>query len=229
MSGAPNPQYAFENLTQSGLLRANSKDDKNVSLSIDTFGGNTSFVVFTGAGGKPWKVNLPRKTISNVVILLRKMKADIRPCREPIMLNQFDTETKRFKQVGQIGIGIDDNLQFQIDVVHNELNGRHTFPIRPDGKFDFSNTSLSEKEGLEAILDWLINILSVETLIAERLSSFKRAPGGMGGNRGGFGGGGGGNRNYGGGQGGGGYQQRQNTQQSNTFGGGVDSDNDLHV
>lgn len=227
---ADNPN-AFENLTQSGLLKVPSKDDKNVSLQIDVWGGNTSIVVFTGAGGKPWKHILPTKIRFVVAQLLRRMKAEPRPCREPIMLNAFVEENgkRQFKQMGQIGIGIDENLGLYIDVAHNELNGRHHFPIKNDGRFDTSNTSLSEKDLLVGLIDWIIHVLTVETVTAERLSSFKRQGGGGGGNRGGFGGGqnrggysgGGGGNQYGGNNGGGGQRQ----QSGGTFGG----DDDLHI
>jgi len=220
MSNGPS-QYGFENLTQSGLLKTNSKDDKNVTLSIDTFGGNTGMSVWTGSGGRPWKINLPRKTIANIVILLRKMRADPRPQREPIMINMWDAEAKRMKQIGQIGIGIDEGLVFQIDIAHNDLSGgRHTFPLKPDGRFDFSNTTLTEKESVEGVLDWLINALSIESLVAERLTSFKRPAGG---NRGG----GGGNYNRGGNSNQG--QQGSFSNNNNNNGGGVDYENDLHV
>lgn len=233
MADAP-ANNSFENLTQSGIFRINSKDDKNVSLSLDVYMGNTSLVVFTGAGGRPWKLGIPAKVRCNIVVLLKKMQAEPRPLREALFINEFVEENgkRQFKQKGSIGFGIDENLTAFIDVAANDLQGRHMFPIKPDGRFDFSNTSMSEKDTLVAMLQWLIDSFSDTAMFAERLSSFKRTGGG-GGNRN-FGGGGGGNRgNYGGGGGGGNYNQNNNNnnQQSNTFGGGggADVQDDLHV
>lgn len=225
-NGAPPANNGFENLTHSGLFKITSKDDKAVTFQIDSYGGLTSFVVFTGAGGRPWKQNLSIKAVCNILILLRKMREDPRPCREPIMLSEWDPETKKVKQIGQIGIGIDDNLMFQIDVAANGLNGRHIFPIRSDLKFDFSNTSMTEKEAVQGLIDSLIRVLETITPIAERLSGFKRAPGGPGGARGNFGGA---NKSYGDAGGQGGYQNRNAPQQnSSTFSDG-NIENDLHV
>jgi hypothetical protein len=224
---------SFENLSHSGLLKLPSKDNKDVSFQIDVWGGNTSFVVFTGAGGKPWKHAMPPKTRWSIATLLKKMRDNPRPCREPIMLNAFVEEGNKrmFKQMGQIGIGLDDNLQPFIDVAHNDLNGRHLFPIKGDGRFDFTNTSFEPKDSLTSLLDWIIDTLTTQCAAAERLSGFKRTGGGGNFNRGG-GGGGGGQRSggYGGGNsgggGGGGYGGGNsgggNRGQSSTFGGGED-------
>lgn len=223
---APN---GFENLTQSGIIRVNSKDDKNVSLSLDVYMGNTSLVVFTGAGGKPWKLGLPPKVQANIVIMLKKMQAEPRPCREPIFINEFVEEggKKQFKQKGCIGIGIDENLGLFIDVAANDLNGRHLFPFKGDGRFDFSNTSMSEKDTLVGMLEFLINSFSTTVILAERISSFKRTGGNSGGgSKGNYGGGNRGSNNYGGGSGG---NYGGNSQQSSTFGGSPDVENDLHV
>jgi uncharacterized membrane protein YgcG len=241
---APN---SFENLTQSGLVKVTSKDDKNVSLTVDVYMGNTSLVVFTGAGGKPWKIGLPGRVQATLLTLLRKMKNAAQPCREPIMLSVFDDGStggkKGFKDVGNIGFGIDENLNFYIDITHNDLPGRHMFPFRHDPKFNFSNTTLSEKDMLGASIDVMIAAFETTIPLAERISSFKRTGGGgqRGGFGGGAGGGGGGNRGgYGGGGGGGGYGNNNNQQQrSGSFGGGnggggntgggVDEDSGLHV
>jgi hypothetical protein len=228
---------SFENLTHSGIIKANAKDDKTVSFQIDVYGGSISLVVFTAAGGRPWKQNISTKAISNILILLRKMRANPAPCREAIFINDWDAETKRMKQVGQLGIGIDDTLTLQIDIAHNNLQapgGRFTFPIRPETRFDFSNTSLSEKEALQGVIDSLITTLSLEALLAARLSSFKRVNTGQaGGNKGGYNNAGGGQRSYGNNSGGGGYNNRQNNHNNasgGTFGGGgVDVSEDLHV
>jgi hypothetical protein len=226
---------SFENLTQSGLIKVNSKDDRNVTFQIDAYGGNISMVVFTGAGGRPWKLNIPAKVTANLLILLRKMRANPAPCREAIFINEYDAETKRFKQVGQIGIGIDEGLTFQLDVAHNQLQapgGRFIFPIKPDGRFDFTNTTLSEKEGVQGVIDSLITALSIESIVAARLTSFKRQPGAGGqggGNKGNWSGGG--NRgNFNNNGGGGGYNRQNNSNNASggTFG-GVDVSEDLHV
>lgn len=216
---------SFEMLTQSGIFRINSKDDKNVSLSLDVYMGNTSLVVFTGAGGKPWKLGLPAKVRANIVILLKKMQAEPRPCREPMFINEFVEEDgkKKFKQKGCVGFGIDEALIPFIDVAANDLNGRHMFPLKQDARFDFSNTTMSEKDSLVGLLEFLINCFSETTIIAERISSFKRTGGaGGGGNKGSYGGSG--NKSYGQ-QNQGGQQQQQST----TFGGGADVENDLYV
>jgi len=227
---------SFETLTHSGLIKANSKDDKNVSFQVDVYGGIVSLVVFTGAGGRPWKQNIPAKAIANILILLRKMRANPAPCRESIFINEWDPEAKRFKQVGQIGIGIDETLTFQIDIAHNQLQapgGKFTFPIRPEARFDFTNTSLSEKETLQGVIDSLITTLTLEALVAARLSSFKRVNGGQqGGNKGGYNNNAGGQRSYGNNSGGGNYNRQppQNNVSGGTFGGGgVDVSEDLHV
>ena len=224
---APN---GFENLTQSGIFRINSKDDKNVSLSLDVYMGNTSLVVFTGSGGKPWKQGLPSKVLANLVILLKKMQNEPRPCREPVFLNEFVEENgkRQFKQKGCIGFGIDENLVPFIDVSANDLVGRHLFPLKPDARFDFSNTSMSEKDSLVGLLEYLIQCFSYTTTIAERISSFKRAPN-QGGNKGGYGGGGGNRGNYGGNNSYGNSNNSNNSNQGGTFGGGPDVENELHV
>lgn len=226
---------SFDKLTHSGLIKANSKDDKQVAFQIDVYGGNIGFVIFTQAGGRPWKINIPSQAIANILILLRKMRANPAPCREAIFINDWDMETKRWKQVGQIGIGIDEALVFQIDIAHNQLQapgGRFVFPIRQNAKFDFSNTSLSEKEAVQGVIDYIIGTLSTEATIASRLSSFKRAPGqGGGGKPGGYNAGGG-NRSYGNNGGGNNYNRNNNNQNNasgGTFGGGTDIESDLHV
>lgn len=211
-------QYSFENLTQSGLIKANAKDNRDVSLSVNCFGGSTQFSVFTGNGARPVSISLQRQSIHAIVILLKKMRENIRAHKETVFLNTWDPDNKRMKQVGQIGFGIDENMTFQFEIAHNDLNGRHIFPIKPNSKVDFSNSSLSEKETIESILNWLIQTFEIETVVAERLTSFKRPnTGGGGGNRGGsFGGNrqnsGGGNRDQnsfgsGGNQGGGSRMQ----------------------
>jgi hypothetical protein len=218
---------SFENLTQSGLLRVNSKDDKNVSMSIDTYQGNTSIVVFTGAGGKPWKTSLPLRVRLVMIALLRRLQADPTTRREAITLQTFDDGStggkKGFKAVGQLGFGIDESMMFYIDIAANDLQGRHMFPFKPDAKFDFVNTSLTERDMIGATIEYFITTLNTIVPIAERISSFKRAPGG-GGNRGNFGGGGGqrggGGGGYGGGQQGGG---------GGAFGGGGGAGNGAEV
>jgi len=223
MSQAPT-QYSFENLTQSGLFRLPSKEDKNVSLSFDVFGGFSSFCIFTGQGGKPWKLTLPRKTIDSFIILLENMIADPRPKREPVFLNRFEEADGRkgFKQYGCIGFGIDDNLSFYIDVAANELPNRYLFVVKKDGRFDFSNTSMNEKDSLKADISFIINVLK-NSAVAERLTAFKRqntggAPSG-GGNRGGFNQSGGGNN----------YSRPPAQSQSSTFGGAPDTESELNL
>jgi hypothetical protein len=145
-------------------------------------------------------------------------------------LNKYeegDNKKGSFKQYGCIGFGIDESLVLFIDVAANDLQGRHLFLFKNDGRFDFSNTTLAEKDSLIANIEFLIESLQTTTNIAERVSSFKRTSGGSGGGGGGRGGSFGGARPSGGGYGGGNYQ-RQAPQQS-TFGDSPDVENELHV
>jgi hypothetical protein len=232
---------SYDNLSHSGIIKLPSKDNKDVSFQIDVWGGNTSFVVFTGAGGKPWKQTIPPKMRYLIARLARKLRDDPNTRREPLYLNMYSQENKKFSQVGCIGFGLDEKLNFYIDIAHNDLNGRHMFVLRNgDGRFDTHETSLSERDLLGATLDWFIDTLTTTVSTAERMTSFKRAPGGGGGGgRGNFGGGnrgggggsygggsGGGGGNYGGGNGGGGGGGGRS---GGTFSGGPDVENDLHV
>jgi len=223
---------SFENLTQSGLLKVSGKEDRNMSLQLDVWNGSTSFAIFTQGGGKPWKLAIPTQTIAAILILLRKMRANPAPCREAIFVNEYDAENKRMKQVGQIGIGIDESLLFQIDFAHNQLQvagGKATFAFKPNSRFDFSHSSLTDKEKLQACIDEVIAALALASPIAARISSFKRQAGQAGGgNRGGFSGGG--NRNFNNNSGGG-YNRNNNQAPASggTFGGDVDIESDLHV
>lgn len=226
MSNAPDDRYGFGNLTQSGLMKIASKDDKNVSLSINAFNGTTNFSIFTG-GGKPWSLGLKRRAINTIAILFDQMIADPKPCRHQIMISSWDMEAKRSKQVGHVAFGIDENLVFFIDLAHEGLNGnRYIFPVKPDFSTDFSNTPLTEKDILKSAIMTVREVLMDIAPIAERLTSFKRPAGGFGGgNKGGGYNNNGGNRsgggNYGGGNGGGGNRQ------GSTFGGGNADDNDI--
>ena len=194
-------RYSFDNLTQSGLAKLTSKEDKNIALSINCFGGSMSFSVFTGGGGKPFSLTIKRQSIYVIGTLLQQMIADPRPCRQGIPINTWDQEAKRSKNIGQLAFGIDENLIFQIELSHEQLNGgaRYTFPVKKDFTLDFSNTSLSEKDLLAAAVTYIHEILTTVAPIAERLTSFKRPQGnfgGGGGNRGGYGGGNRGGGNY---------------------------------
>lgn len=233
---APN---SFENLTQSGLIKINAKDNKDVSFSIDVYMGNTSMVVFEGGGGKPWKKGLPAKLQAAILVLLRKMQNEPTVRREPIFFNDYDAEAKKYKQVGCVGIGIDEKMTLFIDVAGDGLRDRYMFPIRTDGRFDFQNTSMTEKDMIASTIQVLITLFEASIPTAERISSFKRTGGGGGGNRGGGGNyGGGGNKGgyggggSGGGGGGGNYGGGNNNRQSSpqqTFGGGPDVENELHM
>lgn len=221
MSNAPDDRYGFSNLTQSGLMKLVSKDDKTVSLSVNSFNGSTSFSIFTSSGGKPWSLGLKRRALNAICILLDQMIADPKPCRQQIMINSWDQEAKRSKQVGHLAFGIDENLVFQIDVAHEGLNGnRYIFPVKNDFSMDFSQTTLSEKDLLKSAIMTLRETLMDIAPIAERITSFKRPAGGFGG---GNKGGGYANNNSGGGNYGGGGQR-----QGSTFGGGsAVADNDV--
>ncbi len=225
----------FEELNHSDILSVKSKDDKNVTLTIGVYRGNTSINVFTGAGGRPWKHPLPRKSIPFFVNLLRKMRDDPKPRREPVFLNKYEDGENgrgRMKQCGCIGFGISDDLKVYIDVSSDDLNGRHLFPIRPDSRFDFSNTVLSEKDLVVSTIDSLIELLSSTTETAERLSAFKGAPGGN------FGGGSKGSSksgNYSGNNSRGNYSNDRNSfNRGNESGGSnnrgnADIEDDLHI
>jgi hypothetical protein len=227
---APN---SFEMLQQGGLVKINAKDNKEVSLSFDVYMGNASIVIFEGAGGKPWKKGLPAKFQAAILVLLKKMQNEPTVRREPIFFNDFDAETKKYKQVGCMAFGIDEKMTFYIDVAGDGLRERYMFPIRSDGRFDFNNTAMTEKDMIASTIQLLITLFEVVMPTAERISSFKRTGGG-GGSRGGggnYGGGGsrgnyngGGNNNYSGGGGGG---NRQSSGQ--TFGGSSGDDGDLNL
>lgn len=237
MSNAPAPApYSFENLTHSGMLKIQSKDDKNVMFDLGVFGGSTSINVFTGAGGKPWRLPISRKVIDTIIVLLEKMRDEPRTRREPIFLNRFEEADGRkgWKQYGCIGLGIDESLNFYIDVSANELPSRFMFPFRRDAKFDLSQTAMTDRDYIKADINHIIDVLK-DTAIAERLTSFKRQNTG-GGNGGGNWNKGGGNNNWKNNNGGGNNYNRNNGggnnyQQGGTFGGGgsVEIESDLHV
>lgn len=229
MNTPPEDRYGFSNLTQSGLMKIVSKDDKAISLSINSFGGSTSFSIFTGAGGKPWSITLKRRAINTFSILLDQMIADPKTCRQQIMVNSWDMEAKRSKQVGHLAFGIDDQLMFYIEIAHEGLNGnRYVFPIKPEFSMDFSNTTLSEKDILKSAIMTLREVLMDIAPIAERITSFKRPAGNFGGGQGNKGGGYNNGGNRGGGNYGGGGNSGGGNRQGSTFGGGSDvSDNDV--
>jgi hypothetical protein len=234
---------SFENLSQSGLIKAPSKDSKEVSFQVDVWGGTTSFVVFTQGGGKPWKVSIPPKTRRLIAKIVKKLVEEPTTRREPLYMSAWNQETKKSSNVGCIGFGLDEKLNFYIDIAHNDLNGRHTFLIRSDMRFSAHETALTERDLLNANVDFFLEVMTLTTPIAETMTRFKRAPGGFnkggggggyggGGNRGGgYGGGGGqggGGGGYGGGgNGGGGGQGGGN--RGGTFSGGPDVENDLNL
>lgn len=207
----------FENLTQSKLIQAFSKDDKNVKFQVDVWGGNTSFVVFTGGGARPFKFVTPQQTRYAMATVLTKMRDEPSPQRQAIGIRVFDTDSKKMKDVGVIGFGLDEKLNFVIDIAHNELSGKHQFIIRPNGKFDFLQTNLTERDILKSVLDSFIATITRVADGAERLTSFKQAPGG---NRGSGGGG------YGGGNNRGGYAANNNQGGGGTFSGGGNNANE---
>jgi hypothetical protein len=217
MADAPS-ETSFENLNHSGLISLVSKDNKDVKLSLEVFRGNTSLVIFTGGGGKPWKVALPQRSVGNLRQLLLKMQSDPQPQRQTINISDWvegDNNKRQLKARAAITVGIDETFVPFIEVAANDLQGRHLFLVRSDARWDFGGTTLTEKDNAAGLLDYLIEGFSLHRVIAERVSSFKRTGGGGGGGgRGGFGGGGGGNR--GGGFGGGGGGRPQQT----SFGGG---------
>ena len=227
MSDSP---YGFENLQHSKLLPANSKDDKAVSFDISVFNGTASINVFTGAGGRPWRLPFPMKDRMSVARLLKRIRAEPKGgMREPVFLNEWvdDNGKNKIKQVGCMGFGIDENLMFYIDLTHDTLNGRHMFPIKLGTRLDFSNTTMTEKDLLISVIDYVIDV--IETVVPQReaLSSFKRPAGGASAGGGGQKSGGW-NQNRGSGGGNGGGYNQQNRQNA-TFSGGPDSDNDLNI
>ena len=213
---------SFETLSGSGIVKLFAKDDKNVSLTIDVYKGNTSLCVWTGTGGKPWKMAIGPRVQAGIVTLLKMMRNEPRPLRQPIFLNEWIEADRKYKQKGCVGFGISDDLQLFIDVAASDLAGRHQFFVKQDGKYDFSNTSMSEKDMLGASIEYLLKAFDTHIPMAERLSSFPRKAGpGGGGGRGNFGGGG--NK---GNFGGGGNRQSQS---QGTFSGGGDTENELYV
>ena len=188
MSTTPENRFGYDNLTQSGILKFNSKDDKAISLSIGTFGGFTSFAVFVG--GKPWKTNIPRISLYAMIAVLNKMMLEPHPRREAISMFEWEEENgkRRLKECGAIGYGITDNLELYIDVAANNLEGRHMFPIKQNARFGFANTCLTEKDILQANIQFLINNLQYVTETAERMTAFKRPPQSGGYNKSGGGG-----------------------------------------
>jgi hypothetical protein len=233
MSDQPN-RNAFENLTHSALLRINSKDDRELGLTLDVFNGATSFGIWPKGQSKPWKLGLKRQSIENIVILLKKMCSNPVPGREGIQLSKWEEADGRkgMKQYGAIGFGIDENLQFFIDIAANDLPGnRQMFPLRRDATMDFSGTTLSEKELLIGSIMYIVHALEA-TIIAERLTSFKKTFGANsgGGNRSGggsFGGNKGGGNSWGGNSNGGGNKSQGGG--GGTFSSPNDDDNDLMI
>lgn len=226
----------FGDLVQSGMFSKRSKDDKNVSLSVGCYGGMTSLTVFTGAGGKPWSTTIPRDTIPAFVLILRKLKENPSAgSRKPVFIQKYQENENgrggKYVQAGCLGFGIDETMNFYIDISANDLTGRHIFVIKPNPKYDFSNTELTEKDMLFASIDAFIHLLVNSTDSGERLTAFKKTPTGnsqSGGNRN-FGGNSGGNRNYG-------NTSNDNRSSGNNRGtfsggnsGGVDIDDDLAI
>lgn len=217
-------KYAFENLTHSGLFKINSKEDKGVSLSYDIFNGSAGLAVWQGAGGKPHKIPLRAKARAALVLLLKNMRENIGTTSQPITILDYDREAKKTVNIGTVVVGIDETMTLFIGVGANAINGKFTFPIKGEFSWDFSQATLfNEKNQLQANIDWLISILTLETAVREGLSSFRRQPGGPGGNgggnRGGYNSGGGNRSNWGGGNNGGGGGNRSNWNQNNGGGG----------
>jgi hypothetical protein len=238
MTTSPSP-YSFENLVHNGILKIQSKDDKNVLFDLGVFGGTTSITVFTGPGGKPWKLPLPRKVIDAFIVLLTKMRDNPTTKREAVFLNRFEETDGRkgFKQYGCLGFGIDESLNFYIDISANELPGRYMFPVKRDPRFDMSHTAMTDRDYLIADINSIIHAFE-NTAYAERMTTYKRQ------NNGNNGGGNnnwnkGGNNNWKNNNGGGSNYNRNgggnnNYQQGGTFGGGnhggsVEIESDLHV
>ncbi len=180
---------SYENLTHSGLFSIPSKEDRNVNLQLGVYMGNTSLSIFQGPGAKPWKVGLPNKVMSQIITLLRKMRAEPRVCREPIFIQKWvdDNEKKGFVQEGSLALGIGEDMLPFVEISHNDLKQKYLFVVKPDPRYDFSNTSLSEKDTLQGLIDFLIEAFSINRVTAERMSSFKKTNmGQQGGNKGGY-------------------------------------------
>lgn len=180
---------SFENLTMSGIFSIPSKEDRQVSLQLGVYMGNTSLTVFQGAGAKPWKIGLPNKVISQVLVLLRKMRQEPRVRREPVFLQKWVDENgkKGYVQEGCVAFGIGEDMLPFVEISHNDLKGKHVFVVKQDPRYDFSNTDLAEKDVLQGLIDYLIEALSINRVTAERLSSFKKTNmGQQGGNKGGY-------------------------------------------
>jgi len=203
---APN---SYENLTHSRMLTAYAKDNKEASLTVGVYGGNTSFSIFNGTGGRPvWSQNVARATLFQLGALIDLMIANVTQCRFPIVINEWDNENRRFNKAAEFALGIDETNHVCIDIASDKISGgqnRFIFQIKPNAKFDFTNTPLNEKSHIVATLTFLKDLFLNRTGQAEVATSFKRQPGGGGGgNRGGGGGQSKWNNNSGGGNSGGG-------------------------
>ena len=232
-------QYTFENLTQSGLFRLYAAEDKNVTLSLNVFGGNTSLAVSTGAGGKPHNIGIPRKLCNTIALLLKRMGSDIKECRNPIPFRKFEENDgkKAMVERNNVAFGIDDKSVFYIDVAADFNNDgrmqKWRFPVKNDARFDFSETVLNERDLIVANIATIMEAFTLSGF-AERITSFRRPKqqgGGNWGNKGGSSGGGnwnnnrgsGNSGNYGGGNSGGGQRS------GGTFGGGAVVEDDIDL
>lgn len=213
--------YDFSNLTQSGILRFYSKEDRNISMSFGSFNGSSSFTIFTGSGGKNWKRSIPPIARRALVSLLRVMSKKGSNQRQVVKFTEYDAEAKKVRDVGHIAFIVDDGMNILIEVGGEGLPQKFTFPVKPNARLDFSETDLTERDMFESIFAFLIDTFTISTAVAERLSSFKRPAGGSYGNNNR---GGGGNSNYNRSYG----QQGSNRQKSGgSFGGVEESDIDI--
>jgi len=210
MSDSP---YTFENLQHGELLRVYSKENKDVSMAIGVFNKACSITVFQGGGSKPARLPIPADTAMMMVAVLQKIKANPQQCDFSFGFKTWNPDNKQNVPIGQINVGVNEMMQLYFKVASNDLNGSHTFLVRPSAKVDLSQSGLNERDILGAMTDTVADVLTTARVLAERLTSFKRPQGGGGGfnrgggnNRGG-GGGFGNNNNSGGGSG-------------STFGGG---------
>jgi uncharacterized membrane protein YgcG len=202
MSTEPNPR-SFENLQHNALYTLQSREDKNIRLTIGTYNGRTTLNVFTGQGGRPWNTRLSRPVVMRICRLLELLKSNGEPIRYSITLTDWDRDTKKHVKTADLGFGIDDSRAFVIDVAPV---GQKKFVLAARDPFgvDFTNTPLTERDNTNAQIDEFIDVIKNIAPIREALTSFKLPQQNGGGfNRGG----GGGNYNRGGGQGGGNYNR----------------------
>lgn len=213
-------EQTIASLEHNRLWAENEASNKKIRAEVAVFRGTMSFSVFdTEKGGGPiFKIGLTSKFAALSKNLLNQMKNDAPGTKYTAQITEWDPAAKQVKQVGSITYGIDEKDTPFVGIQCGA--GAFKFPMRTDLKFDISASNIPKKVIKDSLLDSLIEALTNAGVIAQRLSSFKRAPNG-GGRPGGGGNWGGGNR---GGASGGGYSGGGS--RSHSGGGGRSNDLD---